>query len=203
MKRIAIALLASLLLAAAVFLLLRDPTPTLPDDSGAAIDRTPAAIPSTPERTPASRPRASESPTPSWLAASMHTGTDKKTSPPATDVGRTDAKEARRNAVMEKLGKLQSQRDVDAREVAAVIAELEAVNGSPVMNGLRLDVLRDNILVADQMQTATKELQHLQSSIGNASERTQRIESKIAELAALRTRLRADIMEPSARTDRP
>lgn len=63
---------------------------------------------------------------------------------------------------MEKLNRLQGQPTIDVKEVGAAISELEKINGSAVMNGVRLDVLRENLLVADQMQTAQKELQTLE-----------------------------------------
>ena len=100
---------------------------------------------------------------------------------------------------MEKLNRLQGQPTIDVKEVGAAIAELEKINGSPVMSGVRLDVLRENLLVSDQMQTAQKELQTLERApAANASERAALVQAKTAELAALRSRIRHDVMQTPA-----
>ena len=97
---------------------------------------------------------------------------------------------------MEKLNRLQGQPIIDVKEVNTAIAELEKINGSPVMSGVRLDLLRENLLVADQMQAAQKELQALERMpVTNASERTALVQSKTAELVVLSSRIRHDILQ--------
>lgn len=137
---------------------------------------------------------------PTWLPPESGSTTSNSV-PISSQATASQEKIARLSAVLEKLNRLQTQPNVDARAAAAAIAELEQVNGSPVMNGVRLDVLRENIEVADRIQTTAADLQRLQRSSGTPSpEQNALMQAKTTELAALQARLRHDIVQPPGAT---
>ena len=207
MKRLVVLVLSMALLAAAVFLLLRDPPAAvtsargperLASESSAGAIPPPTRLPQTvdPADSGASLPVAQ---TPAWLMPNSRATAAGSTTPASTDGTGTSARIARLSAVMEKLNRLQVQPTIDVKEVGAAIAELEKINGSPVMSGVRLDVLRENLQIADQMQTAQRELQTLERApAANAFERASLVQAKTAELAALRSRIRHDVMQTPA-----
>lgn len=200
MKRLAILLLTMAALAAAVFHVLRDPdAATLAAESPAAVSAKSgsgaAAIAksSDPNRHP-------DGQTPAWLLpASRATAASATNSTATASAGNADPKIARLNALLEKFSRLQMQPNVDTKAAAAAIAELEQINGSSVINGIRLDVLRENLLVADQIETASQELQSLQhAETTDTPARIALLQSKTANLAALRSRIRYDVMQSPA-----
>ena len=207
MKRLVVLFLSMALLAAAVFLVLRDPAAVVASAGSpepAASESTagnmppPTPLPQTESRADSSA-RTSGTQTPAWLMPNSRAAATGPTTPASPDGAGISAKIARLSVVMEKLNRLQGQPTIDVKEVGAAIAELEKINGSPVMSGVRLDVLRENLLVADQMQTAQRELQTIERApAANAPERAALIQSKTAELSALRSRIRHDVMQTTA-----
>ena len=212
MKRLVLFFLALAALVATVFIVLRDPVPVTASASEAA--RAPENTGGTAQRgaarsgessvdartTPAESTFPQADPrTPAWLLPDPIASSSNPDSPAATT---SAAKLARLGVVMDKLTRLQSQTTIDAKEAVAAIAELEQINGSPVMNGIRLDVLRENVQVADQIQSAAKELQELKnlqaSQVAVSPERSALIQSKTADLATLRSRIRHDIVQSPA-----
>lgn len=212
MKRIAILLLVMAVLAAAVFHVLRDPdAATLAAESPAAVSAKggsgTVALAESPAGGPANATssdpnRHPDGQTPAWLLPTSRATAASATNSTATASARNaDPKIPRLTALLEKFNRLQMQPNVDTKAAAAAIEELEQINGSSVMNGIRLDVLRENLLVADQIETAAKELQSLQHSENtDAPERAALLQSKTANLATLRSRIRYDVVQsPAAR----
>ena len=201
MKRLLAVLFAMTVIALGVFFALREPEPT---SAGSAIPAgTPVeriATPAISQRAPveagtAAPARSAETAAPTWMLPATR---PEPAAPgaPSTAPGGMQDKIARLNAVLQKLNQLQAQPDIDVTSASAAIAELEQINGSPVMNGVRLDVLRENMKIADRIQTVAAELQRLQKSTTAASpEQTALVQSKTAELVALQSRIRHDIMQ--------
>ena len=210
MKRLAILFLTMAVLAAAVFHVLRDPdAATLAAESPAAVSAKSgsgaAALAKAPAGSPANATssdpnRHPDGQTPAWLLpASRATAASATSSTATASAGNADPKIARLNALLEKFSRLQMQPNVDAKAAAAAIAELEQINGSSVINGIRLDVLRESLLVADQIETASQELQSLQhAQTTDTPERIALLQSKTANLAALRSRIRYDVVQSPA-----
>ncbi|MDB5878870.1 MAG: hypothetical protein JWQ41_2284 [Variovorax sp.] len=207
MKRLVVLFLSMALLAAAVFLVVREPAAVVASagsperialESSAGSMLPPTLLPQTQNRADPSS-RTSGTQTPAWLMPKSRAVATDPATPASTDGAGPSATIARLNVVMEKLNRLQGQPTIDVKEVGAAIAELEKINGSPVMSGVRLDLLRENLLVADQMQKAQEELQTIERApAANASERAALIQSKTAELAALRSRIRHDVVQTPA-----
>lgn len=215
MKRLAILFLAMAILAVVVLHVLRDSdaatsaagspvAASVKSGSGAAaLARSPAGLPANAASSDATR--HTESQTPAWLLPASPGRAASSTNPPATvSAGTADPKIARLSALLEKFDRLQMQPNIDTKAAAAAIAELEQINGSSVMNGIRLDVLRENLLIADQIEAASQELQSLQhaetAETADAPARAALLQSKTANLAALRSRIRYDVMQlPAAR----
>lgn len=108
-----------------------------------------------------------------------------------------DAKAVRMRAAMDRLNKLQSQKDLDPKAVEEALAEIERANGSSVMQGVRLDVLRENLRVAVRLKTASEGMQVLQqrSAAGTLSPAQQvELDKKIAEISAIQREMRTDFM---------
>ena len=200
MKRLAILLLTMAALAAAVFHVLRDP------DAATLAAESPTAVSAKSGSGAAALANSSDSnrhpdgQTPAWLLpASRATAASATNSTATASAGNADPKIARLNALLEKFSRLQMQPNVDTKAAAAAIAELEQINGSSVINGIRLDVLRENLLVADQIETASQELQSLQhAETTDTPARIALLQSKTANLAALRSRIRYDVMQSPA-----
>lgn len=140
---------------------------------------------------------------PAWLQNS-----DKATptiARPSADRGAEDpavvaeqARMTRLTAVMTKLQKLQSNPQTRPRELVAVLDELQSANGSPVVGGVRIDVLRNNVRVAEKMQGMAEELRRLQHGADSGSPQNQAlIQARLAEMEALRGQLSADVLQGS------
>jgi hypothetical protein len=115
------------------------------------------------------------------------------------------AKAVRMRAAMDRLNKLQSQKDLDPKAVEDALAEIERANGSSVMQGVRLDVLRENLRVAARMKKASEELQVLQqrSTAGELNPAQQaELNKKLADLSALQREMRTDFMASTPSTAR-
>lgn len=109
-----------------------------------------------------------------------------------------EARSARMQAAMDRLQKLQTQKDVDPAEVETALGEVERAHGSSVLQGVRLDVLRENLRLAARMQKVAEEVQVLQqrSASGEVKGETQAILSKkLAEIEAMQRELRLDFYE--------
>jgi hypothetical protein len=117
-------------------------------------------------------------------------------SSPATASDReSNERAARMRAAMSRLEKLQGQKDPDPKAVDDALAEVERAHGSSVLQGVRLDVLRENLRVAARMQKAAGELQSLQqrSAAGELKPAQQaELNQKLAEMETLQRELRMD-----------
>lgn len=108
---------------------------------------------------------------------------------------------AQMQAAMQKLQRLQAKgANLNPLEVESALGDLEKANGSTTLQGLRLDVLRENLRVAARMQKVAEELQALQrggvkGGDGNGKDTAQRADfgRKLAELQSLQNQLRMDI----------
>ncbi len=205
MKRLALLFLVMAALAATVIVVLRDPGQPPPAVSEAALapqDSKRAGQPGPPTAPVASTAPNADPRTPAWLQPDPDASASNPEMPAATANAANAAKLARLGVVMDKLTRLQNQKTIDTTEAAAAIAEVEQINGSPVMSGIRLDVLRENVQVTGQIERAAKELQALQdlekSQAPASQERTALIRSKAADLAALRSRIRHDVVQAPA-----
>ncbi len=106
-----------------------------------------------------------------------------------------DERAARMRAAMGRLEKLQGQKDVDPKAVDDALAEVERAHGSSVLQGVRLDVLRENLRVAARLQKAATEVQSLQqrSAAGELKPAQQaELNKKLAEMEAMQRELRMD-----------
>lgn len=144
---------------------------------------------------------------PAWMggtsAAEGTPGLSSQASPSGSLSRGEEARSARMQAAMDRLQKLQSQKNVDPAEVDAALGDVERAHGSSVLQGVRLDVLRENLRLAARMQKAAEELQVLQqrSTSGAAKVETQTaVNKKLAEIEAMQRELRMDFYEgaPSA-----
>ncbi|MFZ3120799.1 MAG: hypothetical protein WA159_21045 [Variovorax sp.] len=178
----------------------RAPDPMRVDPS-IAIDASEPSSPPAPTPTtavPSAQPSREPSSQPLWLRARRpDVGTadrSRETKPPA------DRRDARFGVALERLGELSNQPDPDPVAVAEVIDLLEQANGSPVMNGVRLDVLRENLLVSKQITVIAKEIQAGVETSGRkmSSEQQGPLADKVRALEALRARLRTDVLEKPA-----
>lgn len=108
-----------------------------------------------------------------------------------------DAKAVRMRAAMDRLNKLQSQKEVNPVAVEEALAEIERANGSSVMQGVRLDVLRENLRVAARLKKASDELQVLQknSAAGTLTPAQQaELDKKMTDISAIQREMRTDFM---------
>lgn len=92
---------------------------------------------------------------------------------------------------------IEGGRQPSPAEVEALLGELERAQGSSVVGGVRIDVLRSNLLKSQQMQVLAEEIQRLAEQPGGPDQ--QAIQRKLAELQKLQSELRLDLMAPQAR----
>ncbi|WP_439520948.1 hypothetical protein [Hydrogenophaga sp.] len=125
-------------------------------------------------------------------------GSDEATVPgavPPTGAATSQAqadRSLRMQAAVQKLQTLQAKgAAIDPLEAERALSDLEKANGSSVLQGIRLDVLRENLRVAAQMQKAAEELQVLQRGDNSAAKQAE-IGRKVAEVQALQKQLRMD-----------
>lgn len=96
-------------------------------------------------------------------------------------------------AAAERLAALQTKKNVTPKEVAAALSDIEKANGSPVIGGVRLDVLRQNLLVADEMKTLSEELQAMQQAGAlQTAEGRAKFQQKIKQIEEIRGRMQMD-----------
>ncbi|WP_439590402.1 hypothetical protein [Hydrogenophaga sp.] len=116
------------------------------------------------------------------------------------------ARAAQMQASLRKLEKLQRQSNPDPAEVDAALADVEKANGSSVLQGVRLEVLRENLKVAARMQKAAAELQSLQQrnvSGERSVARQAELNQKLAEIQAMQRELRMDFLVDNNKPARP
>lgn len=203
MKRLLAIFLSMALLAFGVFHALRDAdathpgsmTASLPSTQGVAAAPVPKAVPTAVDPAASMSAGTVNGQTPAWMLPASRPATSNPAAV-STTVATSSEKVTRLRTVLDKLNRLQAQPNIDTGAAAAVIAELERISGSAVMNGVRLDVLRENMETAGRIETTAKELQRLQQSSAPASpERTALIQFKTDELVALQSRIRNDIVQ--------
>jgi len=139
---------------------------------------------------------------PAWMNGGAE-GAVQGAAPPVGPASQAQAERSlRMQAAVQKLQTLQAKgAAIDPLEAERALSDLEKANGSSVLQGIRLDVLRENLRVAAQMQKAAEELQVLQRGDNSAAKQAE-IGRKVAEVQALQKQLRMDFQttpEPAAR----
>jgi hypothetical protein len=132
---------------------------------------------------------------PAWMVG--QDGKKKEAAAPAGSAGPQDeARAVRMQAAVARLEKLQSQgASLQPGEVEEAMLELEKANGSSVLHGVRLDVLRENLIVASRMQKLVGEIQAIQERKPLAERDSQQqadLTRKMAELDTLQRAFRTD-----------
>jgi len=132
---------------------------------------------------------------PAWRSAAAASSAGQS---PLSDKARME-RQARLAAVRRELEKLGPQDRQDPRKVSAMLLSLEQANGSPNINGIHLDVLRQNLAVAAQLQALTGDLQGLRAEVPEGKqppkELADRIKAKLGQIAAAQKQLRTDFMD--------
>ncbi len=133
---------------------------------------------------------------PAWMADMVPKPPAGASAAAGAPAGKDAERAARMQAALQSLSRLQaSGKHTDPLEVDKVLAEVQRANGSNVLQGIRLDVLRENLRVAARMQTVANELQALQQrSAGQppGPELQAEVQRKLDEVQALQRELRMD-----------
>ncbi|KWE41755.1 hypothetical protein WT51_25305 [Burkholderia territorii] len=112
----------------------------------------------------------------------------------------SEAAQRRQVALQSVLSQFQSmlqQGQRDPVQAAAALAELEKANGSSVLGGVDLSVLRRNLQIAGQMQQIAQQMQSLEPASGASAADAQSqalLKEKQMQLQALSQQLRAEVM---------
>jgi hypothetical protein len=134
---------------------------------------------------------------PAWRAAAASSPAGRS---PAEDKARSE-RAARMAAVKRSLDQMSAEDRQDPRKVSDALLSLEQANGSPNLSGIRLDVLRQNLAIAAEMQKLANELQALRAEIPEGKQPTpalaERIKVKLAQIGAVQKQLRTDFMDAS------
>ncbi|KVG81688.1 hypothetical protein WJ36_13910 [Burkholderia ubonensis] len=123
---------------------------------------------------------------------------------PAVIAPAASEQEQRRQAALQQaLQKMQTLLNGGQRDpatVAAALAEAEKANGSPILGGVNLDALRNNIQVLGQMQQIAQQMQGMDALQNGASQVDAQAQAafmeKRSQLMALQRQMRSDIMAP-------
>lgn len=100
--------------------------------------------------------------------------------------------------IQSKLNALSPEKMKDPEEVAKILQELEQVNGSPIMNGLRLDVLRENLQTVSRMTPIAKKLEEIEKSNIKGNEKLESEKNQLRQqLQELSKKIRTDVADNS------
>ncbi len=174
--------------------------PELPGGGAATVHPAAATMPKSP--VPAAN---AEETRPVWLnppVAAVPAGP----APISAERREEEARAARLQAAVTRLGKLQADPQVDPASVDEALAEVERANGSSVLRGVRLDVLRENLKVAARMQKAAEDLQALQQREVAPDRRAQHeaeLNKKLADIESLQRELRMDFFVSNGTAVKP
>ncbi len=165
-----------------------------------------AAAPAPQPPLAAAAPR--DTPAPPWLrpreAAASAPG------PGRSATSANDARHARLARALQHLRTLQAAQDRDPRHVSDALMELESANGSPVLQGLRLDVMRHNLAVMAQIHDLGEQMRTLADAMPRdkapSPETAAALKDRLAQLDALKRQLRTDVLadpDPAPEGARP
>lgn len=136
--------------------------------------------------------------TPHPIAAEAATSPSGVTAASASAI--SEASQRRQMALQSALSQFQDMVQHGQRDpvlTAAALEELEKANGSSVLGGVDLGVLRRNLQIAGQMQQIAQQMQSLEPASGASAADAQSqalLKEKQAQLQALSQQLRAEVM---------
>ncbi|KWN22007.1 hypothetical protein WT83_04870 [Burkholderia territorii] len=115
----------------------------------------------------------------------------------------SEQEQQRQAALQQALQKMQALLNSGQRDpatVAAALADAEKANGSPIMGGVNLEALRNNMQVLGQMQQIAQQMQGMEALQNGASQVDAQAQAafmeKRSQLMALQRQMRSDIMAP-------
>jgi hypothetical protein len=102
--------------------------------------------------------------------------------------------------IQSKLNNLIQEKNKDPEEMAKILQEIERLNGSPVMNGLRLDVLRENLQTIAKITPIAKKLEEIEQNNmkGNEKQEVER-NQLIKQYQELGKKIRTDLIDNSSK----
>lgn len=115
----------------------------------------------------------------------------------ANTAGVNSSQTARMELAMSRLQHLQAAGSTDPKQIASALLQVEQANGSPVLQGVRLDILRQNLEVAERMKEIATQLSAMQPSDKTplSAEATAAVRVKMDQLSSLQKQLRSDVMQ--------
>lgn len=101
------------------------------------------------------------------------------------------------DAAMINLQKIQRVGSTDPKVVSDALLQVERANGSPVLHGVRLDVLRHNLEIAQKIQSMASELKQPPANVAlvEAEKANTILKAKLTEIEVLQKQLRTDFMQ--------
>ncbi|MGE0099776.1 MAG: hypothetical protein AB7S86_15650 [Hydrogenophaga sp.] len=172
----------------------------------AAREAVPAKVPSASAQGDLAAVENEDQTRPAWMNPPATAGQPHAPLSSSADARADDERAVRMRAAMNRLERLQAQKNVDPQAVDEALAEVERAHGSSVLQGVRLDVLRENLKVAARMQKVAAELQDLQrrSASGDMKPAQQaELNKKLAEMEAMQRELRMDFFVGNPAPVRP
>ncbi|GAA6121392.1 hypothetical protein [Acidovorax sp. FG27] len=139
---------------------------------------------------PQTVPQAPQAP---WLAAPGGPGMAQTPASPAAPGGQAGS--ATLQDIQARAQALSTNKQPSAREVDALLSDLQKSQGNNVVAGVNLQVLRNNLAAADRMQQLAKEMQVLAATPGPAA--AQEIQTRLAEIQRLQAQLSANVTAPA------
>ena len=106
---------------------------------------------------------------------------------------------------VQQLRKLEQSGGGTSKQIEDAFRKLELANGSPVMNGVHLDVFRQNIIVLSKMRALGEDIRAISDKTPKnkapSPELMAQLKTKLAQLEDLRNQLRLDAVDsPTANT---
>jgi len=115
---------------------------------------------------------------------------------PVQSKSKSDKKYEDLMKIQSKLNALSPDKMKDPEEVAKILQELEQVNGSPVLNGLRLDVLRENLQTVAKMTPVAKKLEEIEQSNTKGNEKQESEKNQLRQqFQELAKKIRTDVAD--------
>ena len=146
-----------------------------------------ASLPVAPTPTPAGDAA------PPWSAPPLSPPVTPRSVGTTTSLTAAQAKSAALQSIQRQLTDLvASGQGADPKKIDQLLGEVERVQGSSSMGGVRIDVLRQNLALAAQMQALAADIQHVAGQGAQAD--PAQLQAKMARLIELQAQMRTDVL---------
>lgn len=142
---------------------------------------------------PAPVPAPASDAAPPWSAPPLSPPVTPRSGGAPAALTAAQAKSAALQSIQRQLTELvASGQSADPKKIDELLGEVERVQGSSSMGGVRIDVLRQNLALAAQMQALAADIQQIAGHGAQAD--PAQLQAKMARLVELQAQMRTDVL---------